>query len=260
MSSLNENSNRYTTGEVAKLCGVSVRTVQYYDNRGILTPSELSEGGRRLYSEDDLRRMKIICFLRDAGFPINSISALFAEENPENIISLLLDEQEKAVREALAGLQNQLAMLEGIRRELKEIEHFSVESIGDIARSMKQKNKLKRMRWTMILTGIPVTALQWTAIILWITNGLWWLFVLWGCVAIPWGIAVSVCYFRHVEYICPACHQVFRPRLKESFWSYHTPRMRRLTCPACGRKGLCLEVYADNRQTLNEKSYGGTVS
>ena len=47
--------SRYTTGEIAKLCGVSVRTVQYYDQRGILVPGELSEGGRRLYSEDDVK-------------------------------------------------------------------------------------------------------------------------------------------------------------------------------------------------------------
>lgn len=59
--------SKYTTGEIAKLCGVSVRTVQYYDERGILIPSELSEGGRRLYSEDDYKKLKIICFLRDAG-------------------------------------------------------------------------------------------------------------------------------------------------------------------------------------------------
>ena len=56
--------SKYTTRELAKLCSVTVRTVQYYDTRGILIPSELSEGGRRLYSDDDLRRMKIICFLR----------------------------------------------------------------------------------------------------------------------------------------------------------------------------------------------------
>ncbi len=37
---------QYTTGEIAKLCGITVRTVQYYDTRGILTPSALSEGGR----------------------------------------------------------------------------------------------------------------------------------------------------------------------------------------------------------------------
>jgi hypothetical protein len=40
----------YTTGEIAKLCGVSVRTVQYSDTRGILIPSSLTEGGRRLYT------------------------------------------------------------------------------------------------------------------------------------------------------------------------------------------------------------------
>ncbi len=65
---------KYTTGEIAKLCGVTVRTVQYYDSRGILIPTELTEGGRRLYSEEDLQRMKVICFLRDLGLPINSIS------------------------------------------------------------------------------------------------------------------------------------------------------------------------------------------
>lgn len=55
----------YTTGEVAKLFGVTVWKVQYYDARNILIRSEHSEGGKRLYSEDDLKRMKIICFLRE---------------------------------------------------------------------------------------------------------------------------------------------------------------------------------------------------
>ena len=64
--------SKYTTGEVAKICGVSVRTVQYYDTKNLLVPSELTEGGRRLYSDDDLKMMKIICFLREAGLPINS--------------------------------------------------------------------------------------------------------------------------------------------------------------------------------------------
>ena len=74
--------SKYTTGEIAKLCKVSVRTVQYYDSRGILVPSELSEGGRRLYSEEDVKRMEIICFLREIDLPINSIGELLAQENP----------------------------------------------------------------------------------------------------------------------------------------------------------------------------------
>ena len=237
--------SKYTTGEIAKLCGVSVRTVQYYDTRGILIPSELSEGGRRLYTEADLKRLRIICFLRETGLPINSIAALFAEEKPESIVSVLLDEQEESLRAELAECRSKLELVEGIRRELKEIENFSVESIGDIAHAMKQKNKLKRMRWTMVLSGLPVSALQCTAIVLWITHGFWWLFAAWVCIAIPWGIAVSAYYFGHVAYICPECHEVFRPSLKEAFWAYHTPKMRRLTCHTCGRKGLCVEVYTD---------------
>ena len=243
--------SKYTTGEIAKLCGVSVRTVQYYDSRNILVPSELSEGGRRLYSEDDLKRMRIICFLREAGLPINSIGELFAEEHPEKVISILLDQQEQTLREELEEQQKKLSIVETIKRELKEVKSFSVESIGDIALIMKNKNKLRKMRWAMVLTGIPVTALQWVSIVLWITHGLWWLFVIWACVAIPWGIVVSINYFKRVAYICPECHEVFRPRLKEVFWAYHTPKMRRLTCPKCGHKGLCVEVYAEKEDKNN---------
>lgn len=243
--------SKYTTGEIAKLCGVSVRTVQYYDSRNILIPSELSEGGRRLYSENDLKRMRIICFLREAGLPINSISELFNEEYPEKIISVLLDQQEQILREEISEGQKKLSIIETIKRELKEIENFSVESIGDIAHIMKQNNNLAKMRWITVLTGIPVTALQWTSLVLWITHGLWWLFAIWVCVAIPWGIIVSIYYYKHVAYICPECHEIFRPRFKEMFWAYHTPKMRRLTCPKCGRKGLCVEVYAQKDGASN---------
>lgn len=237
--------SKYTTGEIARLCGVSVRTVQYYDDRGILIPSELSEGGRRLYSEDDLRRMRIICFLREAGLSINSISVLFVEDNPGNIISVLLNEQENDLRRELSECQTKLDLIEGIKRELKELDSFSVDSIGDIAYVMKQKSKLNKMRLIMVLTGIPVSALQIAAIVLLITNGIWWLLPVWAIVAVPWGILISKYYFGHTAYICPECHGIFRPTVKEAFWAYHTPRMRRLTCPECRHKGLCVEVYCE---------------
>ena len=55
--------SQFSTGELAKAAEVSVRTVQYYDQRGILTPSEVTEGGRRIYHESDLERLQVICFL-----------------------------------------------------------------------------------------------------------------------------------------------------------------------------------------------------
>ena len=235
--------SKYTTGEIAKLCGVTVRTVQYYDTRGILTPSALSEGGRRLYSEDDRKKLQIICFLRDLGLPIDAIGQLLSEEDPGSVIFLLLEQQQQALREELDERQEKLQKLETLKRELRDIEHFSVESIGDVAKRMENRSKMRKLHILMLGTGLPVTALQWTAIILWITRGIWWLFAVWAVIAAVWGTWISRYYFRKVAYICPQCHEVFRPRFQEAFWARHTPRTRRLTCTCCGHKGFCVETW-----------------
>ena len=235
--------SQYTTGEMAKLCGVTVRTVQYYDTRGILTPSALSEGGRRLYSEDDRKRLRIICFLRDLGLPIDAIGQLLSEEDPGSVIFLLLEQQQRALQEELDERQGKLQKLETLKRELRDIEHFSVESIGDVAKRMENRNKMKKLHILMLATGLPVTALQWTAIILWITRGIWWLFVVWAVIAAVWGTWISRYYFKKVAYICPQCHEVFKPSFREAMWARHTPRTRRLTCTCCGHKGFCVETW-----------------
>ena len=200
--------SKYTTGELAKLCGVTVRTVQYYDTRGILIPSEFSEGGRRLYSEADLKRMKIICFLRELDLPIDAISQILKEEHPEKVISLLIEQQENALSDEISDKEVKLEKLRELKNGLKGKADFSLETIGDIAVIMEGKKKLKKMR-LMILTGTPVTALQWFSIIFWIVKGIWWPFVVWIVVAAVWGTLVSRYYFNHVKYICPECHEVF---------------------------------------------------
>lgn len=239
--------SKYTTGEIAKLCGVSVRTVQYYDTRGILTPSELTEGGRRLYSEDDYKRMKIICFLRDAGISINSIGELLSEENPGSVISVLLEQQEKLLHEEVDERQEKLDRLNGIKRELKNVENFSVESIGDIAYAMENKKKMKQLHAVLLITGIPMNILQWISIFLWIAEGMWWLFALYVLLFIPYGGFITNFYFKRAAYICPQCHEVFKPERKEALWARHTPTLRKLTCTCCGYKGFCVETYGKEK-------------
>lgn len=234
--------SKYTTGEIAKLCGVTVRTVQYYDTREILIPSQLSEGGRRLYSEDNLKRMKIICFLRELDLPIDAISQILKEEHPEKVISLLVDQQETILSEEISEKQEKLAKLREMKSGLNG-KSFSLESISDIAIIMQGKKNLKKMRWTMFFTWIPVTALQWFSIIFWIIRGIWWPFVIWVIVATLWGTIISRYYFKNVKYICPECHEVFKPTMKEAFWANHTPTTRKLTCSKCGRKGFCVEIW-----------------
>jgi len=237
--------SKYTTGEIARLCGVTVRTVQYYDTRGILVPAELSEGGRRLYAEDDVKRMKIICFLRELGLPLDSIAQLFSEKDPGRVVSLLLGQQEAALREEIGQREEKLRKLEELKAGLKGVETVSLESIGDIARIMANRKKLQKIRITMLVIGIPVSILQWVSVILWVVKGIWWLFPVWVVSAVVYGIWVSRRYFRKVAYLCPQCHTVFRPAFKEAFWARHTLAARRLTCTSCAQRGFCVEVAGE---------------
>ena len=243
--------SKYTTGEIAKLCNVSVRTVQYYDSRKLLIPSALSNGGRRLYSEDDLKRMKIICFLREIGLPINSIGELLSEKDPQSVIYILLSQQEQLLSEELAERQTKLGMLEALKREIKSIDDFSVDSIGDIAHFMENKKKLYKVRAIMLAVGIVVDIIEITTLILWINTGIWWPFAVGMPVALALAAWISVFYFKRTAYICPGCHNIFKPSFKQAFFASHTPRTRKLTCPECGRKGFCVETYGEG-DSVNE--------
>ena len=243
--------SKYTTGEIAKLCNVSVRTVQYYDSRKLLIPSALSNGGRRLYSEDDLKRMKIICFLREIGLPINSIGELLSEKDPQSVIYILLSQQEQLLSEELAERQTKLGMLEALKREIKSIDDFSVDSIGDIAHIMENKKKLYKVRAIMLAVGIVVDIIEITTLILWINTGIWWSFAVGMPVALALAAWISVFYFKRTAYICPGCHNIFKPSFKQAFFASHTPRTRKLTCPECGRKGFCVETYGEG-DSVNE--------
>ena len=240
--------SKYTTGELASLCDVSVRTVQYYDERGILVPTALSEGGRRLYSEEDVKRLRIICFLRDMGIGIDQIKRLLSEAHPEEVLALLLDEQEKALRAERKSTEEKLARIAGLRRELESATQFSVESIGDIAYVMENKKKMRRLHLVLLLMGIPMMLLEWGTAILWVLTGVFWPFIATMCLMIPYGIWVSIYYFRRAAYICPACHGIFRPRFKEAFFARHTPTLRYLSCPFCGHRGYCVETYTPENE------------
>ncbi len=240
---------KYTTGEIAKLCGVSVRTVQYYDTRQILVPGELSDGGRRLYTEDDLKKLRVICFLRDAGISINSIGELLKVDDVQSVITVLIDEKEAELREEVASCEEKLRLLEGIRKEMGTSQSFGFESIGDIAYVLENKKKMNRLHLLLLAFGIPLSVLEWTTVILWIVSGTWWPFAAWVAVDVAFGIWISYYYYRRTAYICPECHEIFVPSFKEMFFAKHTPTLRQVTCTRCGYKGFCVETYKKGEKT-----------
>ena len=67
--------------EVAKLTGITVRTLHYYDEVGLLKPSEITEAGYRLYSREDLEILQQILFFRELDFPLSQIKEIMNNPN-----------------------------------------------------------------------------------------------------------------------------------------------------------------------------------
>ena len=130
-----------TVGEVAEKMGISVRTLQYYDKVGLLTPSAVSGGGRRLYKDKDVVKLHQILSLKHLGFSLDDIkNRLIPLDTPEEVAAALA-EQAAAVREKLAGLTESLRELELLRAEVLQMQTVDFKKYADIIVNLQMKNE-----------------------------------------------------------------------------------------------------------------------
>ncbi|MEU9115747.1 MerR family transcriptional regulator [Streptomyces sp. NPDC048483] len=71
----------YSVGQVSRFAGVTVRTLHHYDKAGLLSPSDRSPAGYRIYSDADLARLQQLLFYRELGFPLDEIATIL--EDPQ---------------------------------------------------------------------------------------------------------------------------------------------------------------------------------
>jgi MerR family transcriptional regulator, thiopeptide resistance regulator len=102
--------SEYTVGQVAQRSSVSVRALHHYDEIGLLAPSGRSEAGYRLYSHQDLVRLRQILFYRELDFGLEQIGAMLAD--PEVGVAEHLRAQHKLLRERLARTEQLLHAIE----------------------------------------------------------------------------------------------------------------------------------------------------
>lgn len=71
--------------QVAKLTGVSIRTLQYYDEIGLLKPSKLTAAGYRMYDDNTLQILQQILFFKELGFPLKEIKEILEKPDFDRI-------------------------------------------------------------------------------------------------------------------------------------------------------------------------------
>ncbi len=150
----------YTIGEIAKSCNVTVRTVQYYHERGILLPSEFSEGGRRMYSEEDGKRLKLICLLRKIGLSIDDIDNILKDNSINADIALLLKEHAYLLKNEIFERKQKLNTIEYLIGELNHPTGGTANNLPDIAIHMENhQTRPKRI----LINGGTVFVSKYTA-------------------------------------------------------------------------------------------------
>ena len=129
-----------TVGEVAKKMDVTVRTIQYYDREGLLSPSARSEGGRRLYTDRDIVKLHQILSLKHLGFSLDDIrDRLIPLDTPAEVAAVLA-EQAAAVRQKIEGLSESLRELEVLREEVLQMQSVDFKKYADIIVNLQMKN------------------------------------------------------------------------------------------------------------------------
>jgi DNA-binding transcriptional MerR regulator len=82
----------YRIGQFAKMASVTLRTLRFYDKVGLLTPSQLSGAGYRLYCAEDLLRLQQILALKFLGFSLEEIK-LCLQKGPKSLLAILTQQR-----------------------------------------------------------------------------------------------------------------------------------------------------------------------
>ena len=130
--------------EVAKLTGITVRTLHYYDEIGLLKPSEITEAGYRLYSREDLEILQQILFFRELDFPLSQIKEIM--NNPNYDKEEALKKQKELLIQQRQRIEGLIILIEK-RIEGDNNMSFKEFDMNEIEENKKKYAKEVKERW-----------------------------------------------------------------------------------------------------------------
>lgn len=114
-----KKSGFYSTGQFAALADVSVRTIRFYDQKGLLPPSYVSESGARFYTDEDLAALQQILLLKYLGFSLDDIRSMTVQGADRTHLLSSLHIQAKLVQDRIEQLQSVMEAIHETEAELQ---------------------------------------------------------------------------------------------------------------------------------------------
>ncbi|GED31131.1 MerR family transcriptional regulator [Brevibacillus centrosporus] len=139
----------WKVGDLASLTGLTVRTLRYYDQIGLFSPSEHSDSGHRMYNEADIQRLQKILSLKDLGLSLEEIKRVLEGQtySSSEIVSIQIER----VRKQIKIQQKLLAELERVAEKMNQQEPLSIDAFLSLLESMKQSQEkyviAHRLNW-----------------------------------------------------------------------------------------------------------------
>lgn len=128
-----------TIKAVSKIAGISVRTLQYYDKIGLLHPTDYSDVGYRLYSDNDLITLQHILLFKELEFPLNEIKEIINSDNFDRDIAL--EQQIKLLTLKKEHLENLILFAKGVKLlgvDYMNFSAFDTKKIDEYAKQAKE--------------------------------------------------------------------------------------------------------------------------
>ena len=141
----------YSIGEVAKKLQVSTRTLRYYDEKDLVRPAYIKENGYRFYSEEQIRHIELIIFLKELGFSLKQIKMLIQDEHGSQSLELLLKEQYQENQRKIDEISKKQAKIEHLQKI--KLSPTALTNNSGITNIMRKENRLSALRGKMLVFG-----------------------------------------------------------------------------------------------------------
>ena len=234
----------YTTGEVAKICHVSKRTVQYYYYEGIVQPSQILEHGKRVYSKEDIQKFQLVLLYKDLGLSLKDIRYIFEQDHQDTLLIQILEQQYQKNQKQLTHLQQKNQEISVLLQELQNNHALTVFNYQELHDLIKDQKYQKTIHLTYLFLCLYVLVIIFTIFLSRFISDKYVAYML----IFDFILLLMLIKFHqsHYAYICPQCHQ----RITISFFQdllclHNGSKGKYLKCPYCHHRSWMKETYRD---------------